>query len=174
MQSCIFFFAIRGLVAQWRSDLAAGFTGNFLSVFAAHMWIEAFFSPGFLVYCIEMHANGEEYGQNFTENSVFVENRLKQMMTSGGQTDCWRTVETRADGRTVGWMDRRPPWLHGSPLRATAIITEPSRTRSATKVVISLRRLSQSATNILATSKKSWGSKAILLCHFILAFTPCW
>lgn len=161
-------------VSQRKSDPTAA-VANLFPYFQHISEFKHLSPPGFPVYCIElmMQAHGEEYGHNLNENSVLVENWYEA--DGDVRWSDWLLAKCRiTDGRTDGWMDRQPPWLHGSPLRVTAIITEHSRPRPATKVVISLRRLPQSATNILATSKNSWGSKATLPCHFILTFIPCW
>lgn len=93
-------------------------SGQFSSIFSAHIWIQALVLPW--LSCL-LHGNEDAstwrgiWSQSKWKSSVC----RKLMVTSAGQTDCWWTVEARTDG----WTDRQPLWLHGSPLRVTAIIT---------------------------------------------------
>lgn len=79
-------------------------SGQFISILSAHIWIQALVLPW--LSCL-LHGNVDAstwrgiWSQSKWKSSVC----RKLMVTSGGQTDCWRTVDTRTDGRTDSLCD---------------------------------------------------------------------
>lgn len=148
---------------------AAGFHSEHLTWL--QQWVQALVLPW--LSCL-LHGNEDAstwrgiWSQSKWKSSVC----RKLMVTSAGQTDCWRTVDTRTDGWTDGRTDSLCDYMDLPSVWQQSLRT--LQARPATEVVISLRRLPQSATNILSSCKNSWGSGARLLCHFILTFIPCW